>query len=134
MSRLKSKKRPKNGGQAQGQALVETLFTLPLFLALLFFAIQISFVTLSKRLVSWACFTLARELLPPESKNNKNNIQRQEHATLSARRILATIPFQKTPPLIHVQDFKTEVSVHIQEVIYIWKYPYDIQDTLTLYR
>ena len=129
MSRLKSKNirpRPKN----QGQALIESLFILPLFLALLFFAIQISFVTISKRVVTWACFTLARELLPLSSPHTPP----KPMTYVSAYRILSKIPFRKMPPLIEAYDFKTEVSVTISQTIFLWNTHYDLKNKITLYR
>lgn len=122
MSRLKSKN--------QGQALIESLFILPLFLALLFFAIQISFVTISKRLVTWACFTLARELLPLSSPHTPP----KSMSYASAYLILSKIPFRKMPPLIEAYDLKTEVSVTISQAIFLWNINYDLKNKITLYR
>ncbi|MBI3017022.1 MAG: hypothetical protein HYY62_03375 [Deltaproteobacteria bacterium] len=127
MSQLKSKNpRPKN----EGQALIESLFILPLFLALLFFAIQISFVTISKRLVTWACFTLTRELLPLSPPHTPP----KSMPYASAYRILSKIPFKKMPPFIEAHDFKTEVSVTISQTIYLWNIPHDLKNKITLYR
>lgn len=120
----------KIGPKNEGQALIESLFILPLFLALLFFAIQISFVAISKRLVTWACFTLARELLPLSPPDTPP----KSMAYNSAYRILSKIPFKKMPPLIHAHDFKTEVSVTISQTIYLWNIPYDLKNKITLYR
>jgi len=124
MSPLKTKK--------TGQALIESLFILPLFLALLFFAIQISFVAISKRVVTWACFTLARELLPIPSLNTPSS--KTSLAYASTYRILSKIPFQKLPARIQAQDIQTEVSVAISQTIFLWTYPYEIKSKITLYR
>src|SRR3989338_4479832 len=123
-----SMSRPKT--KHKGQALIESLLILPLFLALLFFAIQISFVTISKRLVTWACFTLARELLPLSPPNTPPKSMTYTSAYL----ILSKIPFQKLPPLIQTHDFKTEVSVTISQTIFLWTYPYELKNKITLYR
>ncbi len=128
MNRLKSNL------QNQGQALIESLFILPLFLTLLFFAIQISFVTISKRIVTWACFSLARELLPISPQHPSQTPPQAPLAYASTYRILSKIPFQKIPPIIQIQDLTAEVSVSISQPIFLWTHPYEITNKITLYR
>lgn len=111
----------------QGQGLVETVLLIPIFLGLLFFAIEYSFVHISKRITTWGCYHLARSLLPVEKRNEKQAYQ-------EAITILEKIPFRKKVPLFNVHSVEKEVTVEVIQTISLLGRSYDIKEKVTLYR
>lgn len=90
-----------------------------------FALIQYSFKLFGQRIVDWACFSGARELLV---SNEKPRIQNQ---MLSDLRL---IPFEKGMPTIHLSESQTEVTVELLVPTEIIGTPHELHQKITLLR
>lgn len=113
----------------KGQAMIETVVILPLFFIILFFVIEFSFLTIAQRLNQWACFQMARLLLP-----HKDNHAAGIKAQIETRRILQKIPFQKTSPLMSWDHSLKEITVQISQTIFLMGRSHEIKNKCTLYK
>jgi len=125
-----------------GQALVESIFTLFMSMALIFFLITYALVGISKRIVQWGCFRAARTLLPFENETSPSRIHEARQEALS---ILRQIPFQKMEPNIQFQGIPRahrrwgsrddgEVTVEISQTIYLLGKAYELHEKFSMAR
>ncbi|HBQ20377.1 MAG TPA: hypothetical protein DD708_00410 [Deltaproteobacteria bacterium] len=114
----------------RGQSLIETTLIIPIILLFLFFSIQFSYVTITKRIQEWASFRMARQLLPLPIENKLTPIT----AEIEARAILSKIPFQKSIPIIIWKNTLSEVEVSLQHTIFLLGKPYELKNKVTFYR
>lgn len=115
-----------------GTMVIEWILSIPILLGTLFFSIEISLFTCSKRLTQWACYQATRMSLPIsidlDVKSNHSD------AIQEAKRILKKIPLQKLSPAVDILDTQNEVTVSISQDVSLLGRPYRIRETCSLYR
>jgi len=110
----------------KGSVLLEGILSLPIILLVFFASIEISLVSISKRITQWACYEATR------------SISIIGHSERQARRIsgqiLNLIPLSKQEPTIDIVIRELEATTHITQPIILLGKTYNLEETFTIHQ
>ncbi|MBI4041455.1 MAG: hypothetical protein HY390_06285 [Deltaproteobacteria bacterium] len=111
----------------KGQILLETLLVLPVLFLTLYLMTILLLTTLSKLMLQWTCFSMARTVLEEPSLS----LFELHH---KANQQLQSLPFVQDTCSLSIEQTKKDIYVHLHQPFFILGRTYELEHRLALSR